>query len=124
MFQKRDRGWHVFGRRIEEKLPLTLRTTGVPWSREREVWTPITVGKKREAEGQKESAAMKESVVKEYLSTLESRHRNLDEAVSRLDRRAYLTPTEQQTVAQLKKEKLMTKDRIVKLRSSYPPPAK
>ncbi|HEX6276786.1 MAG TPA: YdcH family protein [Polyangiaceae bacterium] len=67
---------------------------------------------------------MKESVLKEYLSTLESRHRDLDQTVSRLDRRAYLTPTEQQTVAQLKKEKLMTKDRIVKLRSSYPPSAK
>ena len=63
---------------------------------------------------------MKESVLEEYLSTLESRHRSLDDAVSRLDRRAYLTPTEQRTVAELKKEKLMTKDRIVKLRSNPP----
>jgi hypothetical protein len=75
-------------------------------------------------EGQKEIRAMKESVLEQYLSNLETRHRDLDDAVARLDRRAYLTPTEQQTVAQLKKEKLFTKDRIVKLRSSYPPPAK
>jgi hypothetical protein len=64
---------------------------------------------------------MKESVLEEYLSNLESRHRDLDDAVSRLDRRAYLTPTEQRTVAELKKEKLLTKDRIVKLRSTPPP---
>jgi len=75
------------------------------------------------AEGQKESRTMKETVVDEYLSNLESRHRDLDDTVTRLERRAYLTPTEQQTISQLKKEKLLTKDRIVKLRSSYPPPA-
>jgi len=66
---------------------------------------------------------MKESVLTEYLVNLESRHRDLDDTVSRLERRAYLTPTEQRTVAELKKEKLLTKDRIVKIRSSYPPPA-
>lgn len=55
------------------------------------------------------------------LTDLEARHRDLDMAVSRLDRRAYLTPNEQRTVADLKKEKLWTKDRIAKLRRSEPP---
>jgi len=112
--------------------------TGVPWVREREFRTPITTRKHRgrrvlvragapardatEATGQKEIREMKESVLTEYLVNLESRHRDLDDTVSRLERRAYLTPTEQRTVAELKKEKLLTKDRIVKLRSSYPPP--
>jgi len=112
-------------------LPLTLRMTGVPWSREREFRTPITSTKRRGrsdkaagVEGQKEIHAMKESVLEQYLANLEARHRDLDDTVSRLDRRAYLTPTEQQTISQLKKEKLLTKDRIVKLRSSYPPPAR
>ena len=65
---------------------------------------------------------MKESIVEEYLNDLEVRHRNLDDAVTRFERRAYLTPTEQRTVADLKKEKLLTKDRIVRLKSSPPPP--
>jgi hypothetical protein len=55
------------------------------------------------------------------LNDLEARHRDLDVAVSRLGRRAYLTPNEQQTVAALKKEKLWTKDRIAVLRRSEPP---
>ncbi|HEX6764612.1 MAG TPA: YdcH family protein, partial [Polyangiaceae bacterium] len=92
--------------------------------REREFRTPITGKRGRTVageRGQKEIRTMKESVLEEYLSNLESRHRDLDDAVSRLDRRAYLTPTEQRTVAELKKEKLLTKDRIVKLRSTPPP---
>ena len=75
----------------------------------------------REAEGQKEIRDMKESILDEYLTNLESRHRDLDDTVSRLERRAYLTPTEQRTISELKKEKLLTKDRIVKLRSTPPP---
>ena len=55
------------------------------------------------------------------LNDLEARHRDLDVAVSRLDRRAYLTPKEQRVVVDLKKEKLWTKDRIVVLRKSEPP---
>jgi hypothetical protein len=55
------------------------------------------------------------------LTDLEMRHRDLDLAVSRLDKRAYLTPNEQRTVADLKKEKLWTKDRIAHLRRSEPP---
>lgn len=63
---------------------------------------------------------MNESILAEYLVNLETRHRDLDDTVSRLERRAYLTPTEQRTVAELKKEKLLTKDRIVKLKSTPP----
>jgi len=72
------------------------------------------------ARGPKEIRAMNESVLEEYLVNLESRHRDLDDTVSRLERRTYLTPTEQRTIAELKKEKLLTKDRIVKLRSNPP----
>ena len=91
--------------------------------REREFRTPIT-SKKRglvdRADAQKEIPKMNESILEEYLVNLESRHRDLDDTVSRLERRAYLTPTEQRTVTELKKEKLLTKDRIVKLKSSPP----
>ena len=66
---------------------------------------------------------MNESILAEYLVNLETRHRDLDDTVSRLERRAYLTPTEQRTVSELKKEKLLTKDRIVKLKS-IPPTAR
>jgi len=55
------------------------------------------------------------------LNDLEARHRDLDVAVSRLDRRPYLTPNEQRVVVDLKKEKLWTKDRIMVLRKSEPP---
>jgi uncharacterized protein YdcH (DUF465 family) len=68
----------------------------------------------------KEIPDMKESILEEYLVNLETRHRDLDDTVSRLERRAYLTPTEQRTVTELKKEKLLTKDRIVKLKSTPP----
>jgi uncharacterized protein YdcH (DUF465 family) len=64
---------------------------------------------------------MKELVVDEYLNVLEARHRHLDDAVTRLARRAHLTPSEQREVADLKKEKLLTRDRIVTLRRSEPP---
>ena len=47
---------------------------------------------------------------------LELQHRNLDTAVSRLGRRAYLTPGEQREFADLKKQKLMTKDQLAALR--------
>ena len=47
---------------------------------------------------------------------LELKHRTLNEQVDRLARRAYLTPTEQRTVAALKKEKLMTRDLITRMR--------
>lgn len=65
---------------------------------------------------------MKQAVVYSHLSHLEARHRDLDVAVARLGRRAYLTPSEQRTVCDLKKERLLTKDRIAVLRRSEPPP--
>ena len=60
--------------------------------------------------------------IEAHLNHLETRHRDLDVAVSRLDKRAYLTPNEQQTVAALKKERLRTKDKIEVLRRSDAPP--
>jgi hypothetical protein len=59
---------------------------------------------------------MKEFMHAGRLGDLEERHRYLDTAVSALERRAYLTPNEQLTVTNLKKEKLLTKDRIAALR--------
>jgi len=59
---------------------------------------------------------MKEVMQARDLDHLEERHRNLDVAVTRLERRAYLTPSEQTTMTKLKKEKLLTKDRIAALR--------
>ena len=59
---------------------------------------------------------MKEVMLARDLNDLEERHRNLDVAVTRLERRAYLTPSEQMTMTNLKKEKLLTKDRIAALR--------
>ncbi|MGE3455960.1 MAG: YdcH family protein [Kofleriaceae bacterium] len=42
-------------------------------------------------------------------------HRRLDEQVQLLERRRSLTPTEQAEVSRLKKQKLLTKDRIARL---------
>jgi hypothetical protein len=64
---------------------------------------------------------MKQAVFGQDLTQLEARHRDLSSAVTALDRRAYLTPAEQRERSELKKEKLLTKDRIVALRRSEPP---
>ncbi len=50
------------------------------------------------------------------LEDLERRHRSLDSEVSRLERQVYLTRLEQHQVAELKKEKLRTRDLIADLR--------
>ena len=50
------------------------------------------------------------------LEDLERRHRTLDSEVHRLERQVYLTNTEQHQVAELKKEKLRTRDLIEDLR--------
>jgi uncharacterized protein YdcH (DUF465 family) len=50
------------------------------------------------------------------LEDLERRHRSLDSEVNRLERQVYLTMTEQHQVAELKKEKLRTRDLIADLR--------
>lgn len=52
------------------------------------------------------------------LEDLERRHRSLDSEVNRLERQVYLTSLEQHQVAELKKEKLRTRDLIADLRRS------
>jgi hypothetical protein len=52
------------------------------------------------------------------LEDLERRHRSLDSEVHRLERQVYLTSTEQHQIAELKKEKLRTRDMIEDLRRS------
>lgn len=52
------------------------------------------------------------------LEDLERRHRSLDTEVNRLERQVYLTSTEQHQVAELKKEKLRTRDLIAELSRS------
>jgi uncharacterized protein YdcH (DUF465 family) len=56
---------------------------------------------------------------KNDVQTLLSAHAQLDRRVRELDRRAFLTPGEQRELADLKKRKLVVKDRI---RASQPPP--
>lgn len=55
--------------------------------------------------------ASKESL----LAELTAEHRRLDEQVQELERRRSLTPTEQAEISRLKKQKLLTKDRIARL---------
>jgi hypothetical protein len=50
------------------------------------------------------------------LEDLERRHRSLDSEVNRLERQVYLTNMEQLQIAELKKEKLRTRDLIADLR--------
>ena len=54
--------------------------------------------------------------VLERIHELELKHRDLDVAVMRLGRRAYLTPGEQREFAELKKQKLLMKDQLTLLR--------
>ncbi len=49
------------------------------------------------------------------LDELTAEHRRLDEQVQLLERRRALTPTEQVEISRLKKQKLLTKDRIARL---------
>ena len=51
----------------------------------------------------------------ELLAELTAEHRRLDAAVQQLERRRALTPTERDEIARLKKQKLLTKDRIARL---------
>jgi uncharacterized protein YdcH (DUF465 family) len=51
------------------------------------------------------------------LQHLEEKHRTLKQQVAYLERRAFLTPSEQRTATELKKEKLATKDAISMLRA-------
>ena len=49
------------------------------------------------------------------LAQLTAEHRRLDELVQSLERRRALTPQEQTEISRLKKQKLLTKDRIARL---------
>ena len=49
------------------------------------------------------------------LEQLTAEHRRLDEELKLLERRRTLTPSEQVEVSRLKKQKLLTKDRIARL---------
>ena len=49
------------------------------------------------------------------LAELTAEHRRLDEQVQILERRRSLTPAEQLEISKLKKQKLLTKDRIARL---------
>jgi uncharacterized protein YdcH (DUF465 family) len=50
------------------------------------------------------------------LNLVASRHREFDERLRELGRRAYLTPTEQREILELKKRKLKAKDELDALR--------
>ena len=49
------------------------------------------------------------------LAALTAEHRRLDEQLQQLEKRRALTPSEQAEVVRLKKQKLLTKDRIARL---------
>jgi uncharacterized protein YdcH (DUF465 family) len=49
------------------------------------------------------------------LDELTAEHRRLDDQLRSLERRRALTPAEQVEVSRLKKQKLLTKDRIARL---------
>ncbi len=49
------------------------------------------------------------------LEQLTAEHRRLDEQLKMLERRRALTPSEQFEITRLKKQKLLTKDRIARL---------
>jgi hypothetical protein len=63
-----------------------------------------------------EVTANMNDTVTDRIRELELRHKNLEVAVSRLGRRAYLTPGEQREIADLKKQKLRAKDQLFALR--------
>jgi len=52
----------------------------------------------------------------QQLAKWEETHRALADEVSRLERRAFLTPEEQRRISDLKKQKLAAKDRVFELR--------
>jgi uncharacterized protein YdcH (DUF465 family) len=49
------------------------------------------------------------------LAELTAEHRRLDRELQQLERRRALTPNERAEIARLKKQKLLTKDRIARL---------
>lgn len=59
---------------------------------------------------------MKEISATQGVTTIEERHRTLARQVDALERRAFLTPGEQQQISELKKLKLAAKDELFRLR--------
>lgn len=57
------------------------------------------------------------------LEQLTAEHRRLDEQLKMLERRRALTPSEQIEISRLKKQKLLTKDRIARLSWTPHPPS-
>ncbi len=49
------------------------------------------------------------------LAELTAEHRRLDQLLLQLERRRALTPTDRDEISRLKKQKLLTKDRIARL---------
>ena len=49
------------------------------------------------------------------LAQLTAEHRRLDQQLQELERRRALSPSERDQIAKLKKQKLLTKDRIARL---------
>jgi uncharacterized protein YdcH (DUF465 family) len=56
--------------------------------------------------------------LEDRLNRVEAHHRELDERLEQLRRRAHLTPKEQIELAEIKKHKLKAKDEIAALRRS------
>ena len=56
--------------------------------------------------------------VEQRLTSVEAKHRQLDERLRELGRRPFLTPKEQLEVTEIKKHKLRAKDEITALRRS------
>jgi uncharacterized protein YdcH (DUF465 family) len=53
----------------------------------------------------------------DLLAELTAEHRRLDEQLQQLEKRRALTPSERDEISRLKKQKLLTKDRIARLSS-------
>jgi uncharacterized protein YdcH (DUF465 family) len=51
----------------------------------------------------------------ELLAELTAEHRRLDEELQQLEKRRALSPNERAEISRLKKQKLLTKDRIARL---------
>jgi uncharacterized protein YdcH (DUF465 family) len=58
---------------------------------------------------------MTEDAKRAVLEQLTAEHRRLDEQLKMLERRRALTPSEQVEIIRLKKQKLLTKDRIARV---------
>lgn len=56
------------------------------------------------------------SGINERIRRMEARHRDLNERIDELGRRAILTPAEQREMAELKKHKLYAKDQIAAMK--------